>query len=111
MNCKNRFTNIIAWVLLLVFTTGALPKIFFHDIIAHHDDVLYKDSPSGKKHLVNYTYNCGFVNDVAPIEFIPVKIEFDFKKITFPAFFQKKEEKFYYTTFYYNHFLRGPPIA
>lgn len=57
-----RIKKILAIALLLAFTIGVTPKLYFHDLFLNHADYSCADNHSGKTQLNTYKFNCGFVN-------------------------------------------------
>lgn len=103
--------KLIAGLLLVVFTISVVPRKYFHDIIANHEDVAFKNSTSKEKSFTAYKFNCGFVELVAVSPFLASDISvnqndhffFGIHNIEFSTALFKN------TFDYFTH--RGPPIA
>lgn len=52
----------MAATLLLAFTIGVTPKLYFHELFANHTDYSCFDNQPEKVQLATYKFNCGFVN-------------------------------------------------
>ena len=60
LNKQKTIQKIYSFFLLLVFSLSSLPKIYFHDVIANHKDVVsHCDHPQKVKACLHQaTYNC-----------------------------------------------------
>ncbi len=111
MKFNRSISKIVAGVLLLVFTISVTPKKYFHDVLSHHQDVLFTPSNAATGNLGNYQFSCGFVDILIVVPFLPAFAcyngryetenpdhrSYAIKRVTCDPVFQKS--------------LRGPPAA
>ena len=101
--------QLVAGVLLLVFTFSITPKRFLHDAFARHKD---KTAPvfSGNEPQVSYAgFICKCDNLVAESPFTDEIVYFDFASIQ-PSSVQKDTTLFhFYSSDFFFFKLRGPP--
>ncbi len=72
MKFNRTISKIVAGVLLIVFTISVTPKKYFHDVLSHHQDVLFTPSNTATSNLGHYQYSCGFVDIAIVVPFLPV---------------------------------------
>jgi hypothetical protein len=101
--------QLLAGVLLLVFTFSIAPKRFLHDAIANHKDKIAIVSPGGNPQVSHTGFICKCDNLVAESPFTNELLYFDFAVIrlfsvqpTIPLY------HFYSSTVFFFE-LRGPP--
>jgi hypothetical protein len=106
---KLNIRQLLAGLLLLVFTFSIAPKKFLHDAIANHKDKTALVSATGEAQLSTTGFICKcdnlvaespFTNDIAYFDFAPVQI-----------FSVQKDATLYhyYSSTYFFFGLRGPP--
>lgn len=61
MISKRLIKRLWCFVVLVVFTIGVIPKIYFHDLLQQHSDHSFTTG-SNETQFNHYKYNCGFVN-------------------------------------------------
>ncbi len=103
--------QLLAGVLLLVFTFSITPKKFLHDAIANHKDKVALTSPGDTHQLSNTGFICKCDNLVAESPFTDEPIYFDFAPLQ--LFSVEKDSKLYhfYSSAYFFFELRGPPAG
>ncbi|MES1224556.1 MAG: hypothetical protein ABUT20_54180 [Bacteroidota bacterium] len=103
--------QLIAGVLLLVFTFSITPKKFLHDAIANHKDKAGIALKGDTTQLSNSGFICKCDNLVAESPFTDAAVHFDFAA---PQVFSVHKEalhyRFYSSTFFFFE-LRGPPAC
>lgn len=102
--------NIVAFILLFVFTISITPKKYFHDAFFEHHDELFAPV-TGEAQLSSYQFSCGFVNVVALTPFVPAFIVSNSKLFTFPAINRLAHSQLWGRLNIPHFSLRGPPVA
>ncbi|MEO6315491.1 MAG: hypothetical protein ABIO53_11135 [Chitinophagaceae bacterium] len=102
--------QLLAGVLLLVFTFSIAPKKFLHDAIANHKDKVAVLSPGDAAQLTHTGFICKCDNLVAESPFTNEVPRFEFLSI--PVFSVQRTSSIYHfyasTVFFFE--LRGPPV-
>jgi hypothetical protein len=106
---KTIIRQLLAGVLLLVFTFSVTPKKFLHDAIANHKDKPELATNGNEPQLSYAGFMCKCDNLVAESPFTDEPIYFDFAAVK-PVSVQKDTTlyHFYSSTFFFFE-LRGPP--
>jgi hypothetical protein len=68
-----RIRKILAIALLLAFTIGVTPKVYFHELFSNHTDYSCAKNDAGKTQFNSYKFNCGFVNIEGVSPFLEAK--------------------------------------
>jgi len=102
--------QLLAGVLLLVFTFSVTPKKFLHDAIANHKDKVTVVSPGGNPQVSHTGFICKCDNLVAESPFTNDVLYFDFAPV--PVFSVQQTSALYhfYSSAVFFFKLRGPPV-
>ena len=106
---KSIIRQLLAGVLLLVFTFSIAPKKFLHDAIANHTDKITVVSPGGNPQLSNTGFICKCDNLVAESPFTDEAPHFDFVPLWFFSIQQSSALYHFYSSPVFFFELRGPP--
>jgi len=106
---KPLIRQLLAGVLLLVFTFSIAPKKFLHDAIANHKDKTALFSPGNQQQLSHAGFVCKCDNLVAESPFTNEASYFGFSPI--PVFSVQRASPLYhfYSSAVFFFKLRGPP--
>lgn len=103
--------QLLAAVLLLVFTFSITPKKFLHDAIANHKDKIALASSGNETQVSNSGFVCKCDNLVAESPFTDEVVYFDFAPLQ--LFSVQKDSTLYhfYSSTFFFFALRGPPVS
>jgi len=101
--------QLLAGVLLLVFTFSIAPKKFLHDAIANHKDKITVLSPGGTLQLSHTGFICKCDNLVAESPFTNELLYFDFAAIRLFSVQPTIPLYHFYSSAVFFFELRGPP--
>lgn len=101
--------QLLAGVLLLVFTFSIAPKKFLHDAIANHTDKVIVVSPGDSAQVTNTGFICKCDNLVAESPFTNEVTHFEFAAV--PVFSEQQTASLnhFYSSEVFFYTLRGPP--
>lgn len=68
-----RIKKFLAVALLLAFTAGVTPKLYFHELFSNHTDYSCLNKHTGEARFTTYKFNCGFVNIEGVSPFLEAK--------------------------------------
>ena len=106
---KSIIRQLLAGVLLLVFTFSIAPKKFLHDAIANHTDKITVVSPGDNPQLSNTGFICKCDNLVAESPFTNEILYFDFVPVPVFSVQQTLPLYHFYSSAVFFFELRGPP--
>ena len=108
---KSLIQQLLAAVLLLIFSFSITPKKFLHDAIANHKDKALGESDRHTPQFSHSGFVCKCDNQVAESPFTDAIARFGFT--SFRVFFPYKQAEcgdyFYSTIVFFQR--RGPPVA
>jgi hypothetical protein len=107
---KSIIRQLLAGVLLLVFTFSMAPKKFLHDAIANHRDKTTVLTPGTAQQLSHTGFICKCDNLVAESPFTDETPYFDFAAIRPFSAWQNIPLYHFYSSDVFFFELRGPPV-
>ena len=104
--------KLIAFVLLVVFTISIAPKLYFHDVIAHHrDTVVCHHSENTSSCVHSQPFHCHFDDLVVTAPFLTEAGQFSFLIAIKYLNKQPLFNPFYTSLSFSPKAGRGPPVA
>jgi len=107
---KPIFRQLLAGVLLLVFSFSIAPKKFLHDAIANHKDKTALTAQAGYPQLTHTGFVCKCDNLVAESPFTNDFRHFNFVPVAPVSVQQSSPLCHYYSSGVFFFELRGPPV-